>query len=907
MTTQSIAVPITDANRVRDALDFIDPNCDRDNWVQVGMAIHDALGPTGDNVWHEWSSKASSYNERDARDVWKSIKPGGIKAGTLFKQARDNGYCDPKPLPRSTRSKDVAITANTPATDLEQQKHAKAATIAARTLTLASPAQADHPYLVRKGVKPAPTLYQLPIKSLVEALGYHPQAKGVKLEGDVLIAPIVDMQGKVQSLEFIDETGHKSALRGGAKSSNFWVSDNLQTPTIIAIGEGIATAITATMVLENCLAVASLANTNLTKTALALRSIYPNAKILILADLSKVTGEPDTFAQQAATATHSALVVPDFDPDRDQGQTDLNDLMLAQGMEAVQARILDARRVLNTPQEFDDEPTSATEFYQRYQQEIFTWQDWTYRGRTKVVKKKDGPEVEYTVWPLLDCSIRLVHSLENGDDADDRPCLEHVFELYSVREGTTRVLVPADAMANLGGFAIAMHQRRQVFYGNNQDLCCLAHHLFSIKPTPPKIRALSTVGYDEQTQGFYFPKFAYNAQGQRLDLNGDKFFTEARVKPFAAFADAVINRLQPINLIEFADALILAYDYRGLMALGFWVASTFSHTIFEHYGFFPFLSLYGDPHSGKSYLTRLLNRCFFVDSEGHTMTKANTSKGELRKISQRSSMVCCLLEGRKDKSTFDYDSILPLYNRNALYSRATTSQDNRTHDLRLQAAICFVWNHENFTLKPAKERVISILFRESDLNAGTTEAWRSLNAYAPEQLAGVGHAILGNRNWYKSRIVEACKLYADRLKARGVVVARVAENHAIALAGAALFLEHIGGPGLTDELVDYAVQCARTKLETAKTDAHLADYFFECINNLAHNAGVLTKNGELQVRLPTVITYLQQNHAQSFDKSKLIEELRSHDRFITVKSTRAFDGIPHDAYVFKEQVSKPEE
>jgi hypothetical protein len=54
-------------------------------------------------------------------------------------------------------------------------------------------------------------------------------------------------------------------------------------------------------------------------------------------------------------------------------------------------------------------------------------------------------------------------------------------------------------------------------------------------------------------------------------------------------------------------------------------------------------------------MSRLLNRCFFVDSEGNTMTSANTAKGELRKISQKSSLVCALLEGRDGPKA---DSIL---------------------------------------------------------------------------------------------------------------------------------------------------------------------------------------------------------------------------------------------------------
>ncbi|MBA2594043.1 MAG: PriCT-2 domain-containing protein [Pseudomonadota bacterium] len=65
-----------DYERVRSALAFIPPD-DRDMWVNMGMAIKDGFGDEGFDLWDAWSRQSDRYNERDARDVWRSLKAGG--------------------------------------------------------------------------------------------------------------------------------------------------------------------------------------------------------------------------------------------------------------------------------------------------------------------------------------------------------------------------------------------------------------------------------------------------------------------------------------------------------------------------------------------------------------------------------------------------------------------------------------------------------------------------------------------------------------------------------------------------------------------------------------------------------------------------------------------------------------
>jgi hypothetical protein len=92
------ADPGDERSRIRDALALI-PSEERALWVRIGMAVKSALGEEGYDLWNEWSRRAQSYREPDARAVWRSIDTqSGITLGTLFFEARKYGYVPRVPI-----------------------------------------------------------------------------------------------------------------------------------------------------------------------------------------------------------------------------------------------------------------------------------------------------------------------------------------------------------------------------------------------------------------------------------------------------------------------------------------------------------------------------------------------------------------------------------------------------------------------------------------------------------------------------------------------------------------------------------------------------------------------------------------------------------------------------------------
>ena len=326
-----------------DALQYI-PSRDRDTWVRIGMAIKSEMGDAGRGIWEDWSRQDESYNDRDAAAVWKSLRGNGVTAGTLFHEAKAHGWC-------GERMKQYTPAILRPSVDLEGER--EQAAIKARELwKAASEAKPDHPYLQRKGVSPTHTLREISADATAAILGYAPKASGEALAGRLLLAPIrqlVAPEGMISSAELIDEAGRKSAIAGGAKAGGFWAAQRLPegdgTGRKFLIGEGVATALSAQQG-SGYVAIAALSAGNLAAVAQAMRIRFPFAEIVVLADLTKTTGEPDPRAVEAAKA--GKLAIPEFGANRKECEKDFNDLARLCGPQAVKRCVEGARALGQT-------------------------------------------------------------------------------------------------------------------------------------------------------------------------------------------------------------------------------------------------------------------------------------------------------------------------------------------------------------------------------------------------------------------------------------------------------------------------------------------------------------------------------------------------------------------------------
>lgn len=248
----------------------------------------------------------------------------------------------------------------------EQQATAELASL---LWLFAAPMAEPHPYLVRKKVPWEPcndfSLRVIDTKEAENVLGYGLRTEKNRLKGKLILVPL-HRDDKMVSAEFIDEEGNKMALRGpGTKRGAYWQSSGMESPAwpedvkTFAIGEGVATVLTVYYASQMPV-VAAMSSVNIGLVAQRYRARYPDAQIVILADLEKKTGRPDQKAVKAAREIGAFLAIPDFGNDRQPAETDFNDMAQKSGLESVHSQVMTAQRLGNgTEESSNDRKTLA--------------------------------------------------------------------------------------------------------------------------------------------------------------------------------------------------------------------------------------------------------------------------------------------------------------------------------------------------------------------------------------------------------------------------------------------------------------------------------------------------------------------------------------------------------------------
>lgn len=194
------------------------PAQDRDVWVQVGMAIKAELGEPGYEIWDHWSQSADNYCKRDARDVWKSFKQGGVSLGTLFYYARLHGW-----------QADRSTTQNAPERP-RSSTMGYALELWLRSVRTDS-AIVAHRYAIAKG-----------IESAGGAGRTTASGKIIGREADCIIVPIRDIQtDKVQGVQCINASGSKQTF-GNVSGGGLLLGNTLDKRLPWYVAEGWASA-----------------------------------------------------------------------------------------------------------------------------------------------------------------------------------------------------------------------------------------------------------------------------------------------------------------------------------------------------------------------------------------------------------------------------------------------------------------------------------------------------------------------------------------------------------------------------------------------------------------------------------------------------------------------------------------
>lgn len=201
------------------------------------------------------------------------------------------------------------------------QRREAAAHQARSILNTASPCSPEHVYLRRKGIP---------------ALGNVRQDRN-----GMLLIPVRDHSGNVQSLQYIAPDGTKRFLVGGkVQGGHFVIPGKPEKPLVLC--EGYATGASIHLACECTVYVAFSAN-NLPAVAAIVRNTFPDNPILICGD-SDETGRGK--GQEAAQAAQARLVLPTFTAGTGK---DFNDLHQSEGLQEVRRQLEASEQTGSSP------------------------------------------------------------------------------------------------------------------------------------------------------------------------------------------------------------------------------------------------------------------------------------------------------------------------------------------------------------------------------------------------------------------------------------------------------------------------------------------------------------------------------------------------------------------------------
>ena len=308
-----------DLDRARDALHAIPPDLPRDEWVRAGMAAQ-AAGLDFD-AFNDWSAQAGNYDERAARDTWRSFKPGrGVGAGTLYRVAAEHGW-------RMGEGKPQQRAAQAPRKAAEAPRKPARGMSPAEVWSRCEPATAAHPYITAKAAAGVS----------LDGLRLVPTGDPLRIAGQnmagALVVPACGPQG-LQSLQLIPPpgAGKKLNLPGAPMAGASFTVGDVVPGAPVYIVEGVGTAWACWQATGNA-AVVCFGWGNVGKVAEALRQRDASARLVLVPDIGK-----EESAAEIAQAVGAAVA---YMPEGEAQNFDANDLAQRDGFDEL-AGLLEA-------------------------------------------------------------------------------------------------------------------------------------------------------------------------------------------------------------------------------------------------------------------------------------------------------------------------------------------------------------------------------------------------------------------------------------------------------------------------------------------------------------------------------------------------------------------------------------
>lgn len=332
------------------------------------------------------------------------------------------------------------------------------------------------------------------------------------------------------------------------------------------------------------------------------------------------------------------------------------------------------------------------------------------------------------------------------------------------------------SIASVGGFS---------FLGTQNELDIILEALREREDTAHNVGIL---GHQSEFNLYAFSNgVIHNGSFQKVDRFG---VVKANEKSLYIPAFSLINKHSPwydkerrfkflsgqIKFSEWSDLLYKAYHDKAVVGMCYVIGGLFRDYIFKELGFYPFLFLFGDYGVGKTSFSEIFLNLFGSGNRGISLEAGSTSKSVARSADQQRNALLYLKE-LDSKIESKIIGFLKTAYDGIGYTRAQTSQDNKTHDTQVNSAIFLDGNYLPTMSSALYSRMIILNFSSHIFSDEETKAFQTIKKEAKMGFGKVILEILRHRSHFVKDFKNQFDIVYHELKYQNPTTAKYSERN----------------------------------------------------------------------------------------------------------------------------------
>jgi hypothetical protein len=443
----------------------------------------------------------------------------------------------------------------------------------------------------------------------------------------------------------------------------------------------------------------------------------------------------------------------------------------------------------------------------------------------------------YKIWfhPITNFHIEILQIMEDEKES------QYLLRIVNVKNRARTFHTSTDLLLTSGNLKKALLGKGDFRYTGNEreaDFERLTTMLLGQMGDGQKI---DVMGWQHDTRVYAMNDALITTKGEVLrydefgstQIDGKHYYVPSANKVFARSPYKYLPQKRfrfvesDITFAHLSALFIKVHREHGMIGLVFVVACIFSSKIFAYHGFFPMVFLYGEPSTGKSHMSKVMQHFFGDRQEAMQITGKSTDKAKIRKFAQFVDAMVVLEEFSNSIGDTGFQWLKGLNDRNG-YERGTIDSNFGTDNVPITSGVILTGNDypQNDALLT---RLVVIEMLKNDFSTDEQARFGELSEMMETGYSGVLCELMKHRDAfdteYKKHYKEALKTMTGALTLKGVTLERMVQNPSILLGVYTFFEKRIQWPMTLEQFTGALTEAMVTQNDKRDTGGDVAKWW----------------------------------------------------------------------------------